>query len=595
MLEKNYTNETDRGRFGFSENGVFRSSFKSEGLLIIIFFAVFVLGTLGGIIGAVSFINYMIANSPDGTKPMFFAIIGAVMVFGSAALSFTVYKVAVSYIKQGFKCTYSATEEVFTANVGGVVSVIKYAEVTAVKFTPTSIGGKIYGYEVEVVLGNKSKKFGLRFSGNFQSEKNTPFYTIAERAELIKNRLTEEAANMKNANFAAIAPVENDRKSSSSEVDEMPAISAVKNLEKSPEKPKLSPTVEGYAAENKRIFKSEQPLTDMDRIKRSRELDEKEIIAQGSFYMGSSETKYDLWFIFVSLLILFNIYIVCSVLIQIDSIFSLPLYGFLLADALLITAVCISLKSGRSYKYSANAREFSFSRKDKKGAVAHFFYKDILSVDYCQHKFLWFDLGYFVAIETKSGFFTYNYNFPRFGHYLETKKLPFETIRERIDPNVNLPEQKSGRLAFSAKKAAVHFAAAAAYLAFGIFSVIKGIHPNYTGVVAVLQYFVLMPVLAAVGIIYFLRKIMKGDEYRCRADDKEFIVRRADGKGKTVRIPLEEITEIAFKQHLFTAAVNIKTKSKTLKFRYMLPVMFKKTELSETPFGVLQEKLTQKG
>ena len=68
---------------------------------------------------------------------------------------------------------------------------------------------------------------------------------------------------------------------------------------------------------------------------------------------------------------------------------------------------------------------------------------------------MWFDNGFYVTIETKSGFFTYKYVFPRFRHRIAEKNLPFEIIREQIAEKPKLPEQQSVRLAMSAKKTAV--------------------------------------------------------------------------------------------------------------------------------------------
>ena len=56
------------------------------------------------------------------------------------------------------------------------------------------------------------------------------------------------------------------------------------------DKPRVSPTVEGYTAESARITESEREkqLTELEKINRERAINEKEIIAQGSFYIAKS-------------------------------------------------------------------------------------------------------------------------------------------------------------------------------------------------------------------------------------------------------------------------------------------------------------------
>ena len=87
MLEQNYTNIEDKGRFGFSESGKFRAPFKSEKALILIFTIIFIAGTLGGLAGGSIFLRSMIVSSPPGTDPTFYAMTGAVIFLGAAALS----------------------------------------------------------------------------------------------------------------------------------------------------------------------------------------------------------------------------------------------------------------------------------------------------------------------------------------------------------------------------------------------------------------------------------------------------------------------------------------------------------------------------
>lgn len=349
------------------------------------------------------------------------------------------------------------------------------------------------------------------------------------------------------------------------------------------EKPRLSPTIEGYAAENSRITEGERQkeLTELEKINLNRALDEKAVIGQGTFLIGRAGKS----------LLLCEILAAAATLAEISYILSiLPFFPLIIISEqfvifVIITAIYILfmtpivdfIRGGAEYKYEANLREFSFSRKKGKGAVAHFFYKDILSVDYCPHKFLWYDNGYYVSIETKSGFFTYKYVFPRFKHWIPAERLPFEVIREQTAENPKLPEQQSARLAPSGKKIALMLGLAALCVLFGAIPIIMD---------APLYYIVAMGEIALLGFITSVLQIFKGELYRYRADNREFIIRRADGVGKTVRIRLDEAQDIAYKKRLLGAVVVIKTKDKTLKFKYRFPKVTKRQSLSETPFGV---------
>ena len=349
------------------------------------------------------------------------------------------------------------------------------------------------------------------------------------------------------------------------------------------EQPRVSPTVEGYDTENARITESERQkqLTELEIINRERAINEREIIAQGSFRLG---TKGKPLIICEILAVAATLVAVAYILSIIPVIYMIPFTSGLIELAiyaviyiLLMTVLLDIIRGGSEYKYSANQREFSFSRKNGKGAVAHFFYKDILSVDYCPHKFLWFDNGFYVTIETKSGFFTYKYVFPRLRHWIAAKNLPFEVIREQIAEKQNLPEQQSVRLGLSKKKTAVFLMIAAA-CAFIFVLPAMICFPPYQIVV--------LYALATFGIILCIRQIIKGELYRYRSDNQEFILRQADGEGKTTRIKFGEVQDIVYKRRLFGAVVLIKTKDKKLKFRCVYPKPFQMKLLCETPFAV---------
>ncbi len=349
------------------------------------------------------------------------------------------------------------------------------------------------------------------------------------------------------------------------------------------EQPRLSPTVEGYSAENARITESERAkqLTELEIINRERAISERELIGQGTFLIGRTGAPVIFCEILATAASLALIaYILPLIPIFYKVIFSYELIVLAIIAAiyiLLMTVLLDIIRGGNEYKYQANQREFWFSRKNGKGGVAHFFYKDVLSVDYCPHKFLWFDNGYYVSIETKSGFFTYKYVFPRFRHPIAEKNLPFEVIREQIAEKQKLPEQQSMRLALSAKKTAMMLGLALLCILFGALPAI---------ICFPLYYIVALEEIALVGIIPCILTLIKGEVYRYRSDNQEFVLRQADGERKTTRIKFNEAEKIVYKRRLFGAVVRIKTGDKTLKFRYVYPKPFQMKLLCETPFAV---------
>ena len=351
------------------------------------------------------------------------------------------------------------------------------------------------------------------------------------------------------------------------------------------DKPRVSPTVEGYTAENSRITESERQkqLTELEIINRERAINEREIIAQGSFRIGRTGKQLIICeilaaaatFVAIAYILSAIIPYIMSILFSAEALIST---AFVVVIYILLMTVLVDLiRGGSEYKYTANQREFSFSRNNGKGAVAHFFYKDVLSVDYCPHKFLWFDNGFYVTIETKSGFFTYKYVFPRFRHRIAEKNLPFEVIREQIAEKQNLPEQQSVRLGLSGKKTALTLGLALLCILLGALPIIMQM-PLY--------YIVALAEIAIFGIILCIRQIIKGEVYRYRSDNQEFLIRQADGAGKTTQIKFTEVQDIVYKRRLFGAVVRIKTGSKTLKFRYIYPKPSQRKLLCETPFAV---------
>lgn len=625
MLEKNYTNAEDKGRFGFSESGTFRAAYKSERLLTIVFFIIFIAAVIGGIAGGSIFLRTNMDSIPHLDDPTFFGMVGAVIFIGAGVLGFAIAKIGTAYVRRGYECTYDATEEVFTANIGGDVHTIKYCDVSSVKFTPRAIFKKVTGYDVDIAVGNRVEHFSLTFEGQYQSEKSTPFYIIKERMGIIENRRSDEAAKLADIKNGAASPlrpedIEKARERRQSALErtealyEMPAVLPLSEsepaddlmpsvgLNKAPaaERIKLSPTVEGFAAEQTRIAEGERAknLTSIEQVNRVREIDEKEIIAQGSFFLGKTGASRTICIIAEIILTGFLIFWLVSFIGAMSSWLRSPIVyitvGIIIAYIIISMPLLVYIRSGNEYRYSANAREFSFSRRDGKGAVAHFFYKDVLSVDYAPHKFLWQDNGYYVTIETKSGFYTYKYVFPRYKHSISTKDLPFEVIRSRIDPNIKLPEQKSVRLSLPSKRLAIFLAAAAALTAIGVYAAMQYVSlcttPNLADTFGTLTPYVLIAISAPFGAIFFLWKIARGAEHRFRADDRGFMLRRTDGTGKTLRASFDEIEQIRVRKGVFTALFKIKCKTRVIRLRYIYPRAFSRPRLEDTPLGIFLKK-----
>lgn len=620
MLEKNYTNAEDKGRFGFSESGTFRAAYKSEKILTIAFFTIFIAAIIGGIAGGSIFLRTNMDSIPNLKDPTFFAMAGAVIFIGAGVLGFVIAKIGTAYVRRGYECTYNATEEVFTANIGGDVHTIKYCDVSSVNFTPRAIFKKVTGYNIDITVGNRVEHFALTFVGQYQSEKTTPFYIIKERMGIIENRRSDEAAKLEEMKSRATSPLgpadiqkARERRQSALERTEalykMPAAAPLSEpkpaddlmpsvgLNKAPaaKQIKLSPTVEGYAAEQTRISEGEHAknLTSLEQANRSRELDEKEIVGQGSFFLGKMGAPRMICIIAEIILSLFELFELLSFILQFPtSFFSVKLVitsVITLIYLALSTPLFMYIRGSDEYRYSANAREFSFSRRDGKGAVAHFFYKDVLSVDYAPHKFLWHDNGYYVTIETKSGFYTYKYVFPRYKHSIPIKDLPFEVIRSRIDRNVKLPEQKGVRLSLPPKQLAIFFAAAAAFTAIGVYAAMQYVNlcsTNLADKFGTLTPYVLIAISAPFGAIFFLWRIARGADHRFRADDREFMLRRTDGTGKALRASFDEIEQIRVKKGVFTALFRIKCKTRVIRLRYVYPKAFSRPCLEDTPFGV---------
>lgn len=445
MLEKNYTNPEDRGRFGFSASGKYNAPYKMEYIAIAACIAA-ALTALGMIVFS---IMRAVRSNPTGvsTGVALSAIAGAAVavIVGIAVIAAAV--IIIKFIMQGFKCSYLADEEKFTAIIGGTSHTIYYKEVQTVHFLPRMQRGAVRGYTVTIKINGACEEFGI-VSDGYIAENTTPFYIIKERVELI--RAEEERVRTNSA--VEIPPEDHVLKEKTDETHdaisrleeilgkdaEMPGVSA-KSAPLPDISQRVSPTVNGYTddmpavGKDGRVIQSDRVYVGSD----GRELGVNDIIAQGSFRV-IVRTRTAVIIGIIALIVYVWLFLwatrghnvldgvtgtVFRVTVgQLIMIILAPFYAGTIINF---------LRNGRQYNYKANGREFVITSKGIPDE--HFFYKDVQSVTYKKMEFLWFIKGYKVEILTRFGITKYNFVFPGFGKLQPTKNLPFEIIRERIE------------------------------------------------------------------------------------------------------------------------------------------------------------------
>lgn len=445
MLGKNYTNPEDRGRFGFSASGKYNAPYKMEHVVVAVCIAA-ALTALGMIVFS---IMRMVRGNPMGvsTGIALSAVAGAVtaIVVGTAVIVAAL--IIIKFIMEGFKCSYLADEEKFTAIIGGTTHTIYYKDVQTVHFLPRMLRGAVRGYTVTVKINGTYEEFGI-VSNNYIAENTTPFYIIKERVELI--RAEEERARIS----SAVERPSEDRvpKEKTDETHdaitrleeilgkdaEMPGISA-KSAPLPEISERVSPTVNGYeddmpaVGKDGRVIQSDRTYVGSD----GRELGLNDVIAQGSFrVIVRTRTA-----VLIGIVALAVYALLFAEAIKIDrKIFEVTMVSFKICQLIMIIlapfyagTIIGFLRNGREYNYKANGREFVITSKGIPDE--HFFYKDVQSVTYKKMEFLWFIKGYKVEILTRYGITKYNFVFPGFGKLQPTRNLPFEVIRERIEHN----------------------------------------------------------------------------------------------------------------------------------------------------------------
>lgn len=448
MLEKNYTNPEDRGRFGFSMSGEYRSPYKAEPLIV----GLLVGG--GAAVGLIlffllsGFVTKLRGEADEATDFVMLAFAVAMVVL--AVVIVAVVGVGVRSVKKGFKCSYTANDETFTATVGGDLHVIRYSEVTSVEFSPRSSMGKIRGYDVTVRMGSREQEFSICSDG-YLSPQSTPFYIIQERLDLRRQRTTAEI-NTSRADSRAITRAEVDRAKTGTigamdrmaqllgetsnmpelSIDATPAQRAVAEMDKL-----LSSTADQMPA----IGQKPAPAMPQSYIgEDGRDHNIRDVQAQGTFYIKASVGKMISSLVTITAvwaLLCFGLEMLANFLISRGGIYSLDILSGLLGIFCPIEPFVILFSifriRGPMCRYKADGRGFFVTMKGKGDDII--LYRDVLSVDYKPTKLLWKINGFKVDILTRSGLIHYDYIFPKISHKIPRQNLPFEVIRK------NMPER----------------------------------------------------------------------------------------------------------------------------------------------------------
>lgn len=496
MTEKNYTNPRDRGRFGFSESGEYRAPYKFGTLLISVFIAIGILAVAVTFFVTRDFIRGSMEDMPGGAG--IYAMASALAVGVVAIACIIVIGALARYIRLGCVCKYDANDEKFTLTIGGDIRTIYYKDVQTVHFMPRlSLGKKVCGYNVTIKINGAEEEYAIVFDG-YLSEKNTPFYIIQERTELLRNAEALERSKQAGRNIVG----ESSRPISSEDIAkaqegkkdiydrmaellgkdaEMPGVSLAKedknvsraarairaeqearaaNAPVIPEgieaeydiskvMEKLSPTVGGYAADmpsigkDGKVIRSDETYIGDD----GREVSVEDIQSSGTFHAPFSKKVCTIMYIIAAPFLAWVLFVIfLYIRMGITQGGRTLLTGFLSAgnDILIVSAiialavVIIILKymrAGEEYRYKANGREFIVSKKNRPDE--RIFYKDAKGISYNPKKFLWFDNGYEVEIVTVYGVVKFGYCYPRYNHHIKKEDLPFDIIRRNIERREN--------------------------------------------------------------------------------------------------------------------------------------------------------------
>ncbi len=457
MQERNYTNPEDRGRFGFSKCGEFRAPYKGETIFVVLLLSAAVFAGL-----VLFFVLRQISatNKPDQEAQTPFLLAGAVIAFiAFAAILIVIFGIGIRSVKKGYKCSYNANDETFTATIGGDLHVIRYQEVTDVQFHSRSSFGKIRGYDVTVKLRNGTSKIFAICSEGYLSPQATPFYIITERLEILSRSRSSPSLsfnpNTAKANSKAITQAEVERKTVGgiSAMDKMAhLLGETSNM---PELSSAASPLEKAEAEVSRLL-NEYPSDEMPAIgERARPKSEGYFIglegrehsldtvqAQGVYNTRPKTLTLILIGILVAAIDVFAMMTIPKIIWDMltrdyFSITSLPpdypgliSLGLSLITVPLLIFYFITRVRGTLYNYKADGRGFYMTSKKGSDQIL---YKDAISIDFNLTKLFGKAYGYKVDILMTYGPVRIDYKFPHFNHKLAKQFTPFEAIRRNIE------------------------------------------------------------------------------------------------------------------------------------------------------------------
>ncbi|MCM1164985.1 MAG: hypothetical protein NC299_10815 [Lachnospiraceae bacterium] len=478
MTGRNYINPNDRGRFGFSESGEFRAPFKGAHIVSALIIAAAITVIAITVVTALALYRQILPSVANGE--LFLSLIAVFVIAVIAIVCIIVAITSIRALNYGFKCRYTANDEKMVLTIGGDMHTIYYKDVQTVHFLPRSSLGKVNGYDVTVKINGANEHYSITFDG-FLSEKNTPFYIIRERAEMLRNAEYDERARLAGMNAVGESSrpiraedVAKARERKSDVYDrvtellgkdaEMPGVSLAKddrntaravrayraeqearaaNVPVIPEgieesydiakiREKVSPTVGGYAADMPTLGKDGKVVAppQMYMGDDGREVPVNDVIGSGTFRVElSKRAAVPLWIAAVILLAI----AVFAAIVAISSMTVALLYAIATAGAALVPlaaalTIIKYIRQGTERGYKANGREFVVTAKNK--PEEHIYYNEVAGVTYSKRKFLWFDNGYNVEITTNYGVIGYRYVFPQFRNTIKTEDLPFELIRK---------------------------------------------------------------------------------------------------------------------------------------------------------------------
>ena len=416
MKSKNYVNPGDRGRYGFSESGEFRAPFKGAYIFKALIIAAAIFLIVIAAVTAMDIYREVLPSMPNGELLLSLICIFVLALIAAVCVIFVV--LVMRAVTSGYRCSYTANDEKMVLSIGGDTHTVYYREVQTVHFIPRTLFGKVCGYDVTIRINGADENYAITFDG-YLSEKNTPFYIIRERAEMVRNAEYNEQALLaqkepvgeNNAPIRAedIANAKSGKKDVYDRMAEilgkdanMPGVSlpqserntarAVRayraeqqaraaNAPVIPEgveggydiskiMEKVSPTVGGYAADMPTLGKDGKVIVPNETYfgEDGRARDPNEIIGRGTFHVPLSKKVTALLWIITAFLAVGGVYTIGSSLgLFILSGFSsgksilTAIFGLI---ALLASGVIINfMRQGKECGYKANGREFVVSMK----------------------------------------------------------------------------------------------------------------------------------------------------------------------------------------------------------------------------------------